>query len=70
MALRRTLEMLKAGDRINDLLYRDTVDGSRRWPAQCWRSGRQARDEASDHGKDDAETDDTPTSGARDPCRG
>ena len=29
MALSRTLEMLKAGERINDLLYRSTVNGSR-----------------------------------------
>jgi hypothetical protein len=29
MALTRTLEMLKAGERINDLLYRSTVNGSR-----------------------------------------
>ena len=29
MALSRTLEMLKAGERINDLLYRSTLNGSR-----------------------------------------
>ena len=29
MALTRTLEMLKAGERINDLLYRSTVNGTR-----------------------------------------
>ena len=29
MALTRTLEMLKAGERINDLLYRATLNGSR-----------------------------------------
>ena len=29
MALTRTLEMLKAGERISDLLYRSTVNGSR-----------------------------------------
>jgi len=29
MALTRTLEMLKAGERINDLLYRSTLNGSR-----------------------------------------
>lgn len=34
MALTRTLEMLKAGERINDLLYRSTVNGSRQPLAQ------------------------------------
>lgn len=29
MALTRTLEVLKAGERINDLLYRSTVNGTR-----------------------------------------
>lgn len=29
MALRRTLEMLEAGEQIIDLLYRSTVTGSR-----------------------------------------
>jgi hypothetical protein len=36
MALRRALEMLKAGERINDELYRSTVDGPRRSPLLVW----------------------------------
>ena len=36
MALRRALEMLKAGERINDQLYRSTVDGPRRSPLLVW----------------------------------
>jgi hypothetical protein len=34
MALTRTLEMLKAGERVNDLLYRSTLNGSRRQMAR------------------------------------
>lgn len=34
MALRRALEMLKAGEQINDLLYRSTVEGGDRRPAR------------------------------------
>jgi hypothetical protein len=36
MALRRALEMLKAGERINDELYRSTVDGLRRSSVAIW----------------------------------
>lgn len=32
MALRRALEMLQAGERINDLLYRSTLEGRTRRP--------------------------------------
>ena len=34
MALTRTLEMLQAGERINDLLCRSTLDGTRRFQAR------------------------------------
>jgi hypothetical protein len=40
MALTRTLEMLKAGERINDLLYRSTVNGSRQLLARRLAYGR------------------------------
>jgi hypothetical protein len=36
MALQRALEMLKAGERINDELYRSTVHGLRRTAAAIW----------------------------------
>ena len=36
MALRRALEMLKAGERINDELYRSTVHGLRRSAVALW----------------------------------
>jgi hypothetical protein len=36
MALRRALEMLKAGERINDELYRSTVAGLRRSAVAIW----------------------------------
>lgn len=36
MALRRALEMLKAGERINDELYRSTVQGLRRTAVAIW----------------------------------
>jgi hypothetical protein len=36
MALRRALEMLKAGERINDELYRSTVHGLRRTAVAIW----------------------------------
>lgn len=36
MALRRALEMLKAGERINDELYRSTVHRLRRTAVTVW----------------------------------
>lgn len=53
MALSRTLELLKAGERINDLLYRSTLDGNRRALGRRWAFGEALAelDAGSGHGR-------------------
>lgn len=44
MALRRTLELLKRGERINDRLYRWTVDASANPERRAWATAPQRLD--------------------------